>query len=218
MSELLGTFMALALTLALLSRVWQATRAFRWAAHLLLGAWLGYIVALVLKEILWGEVLLPFLRKPLAHPETVILFGLIFLLALRLSRQPHLRAWGILPLGILAGGGSALIMAGALRGSLTPQILAPTQLHFLPDSMLWWDVIAVALATFATIGIIVHFTRRKNSEPSFFGLDILSLLGYYTLMIAFGALLATTAGARITLLVDRVQYLIDLFRALFTFI
>lgn len=218
MRDILGTLTALALTLAILSRVWRPTRVFRWASHLLLGAWLGYIVAVVLKDVLWGEVLLPFLRMPLAHPETIVLFFLILLLTLRLSKHPRLRAWGMLPLGILAGGGSALILAGALRGSLTPQLLAPAKLHFLPQGMLWWDVFAVALATFATIGILVHFTRRTTPEPPSLGLDLLSLLGYYTLMIAFGALLATTAGARITLLIDRIQYIIDLLRHLLAFV
>ncbi|NOZ49288.1 MAG: hypothetical protein GXP37_04470 [Chloroflexi bacterium] len=215
MSDLLGMLTALVLTLALFSRIWRPNRAFRWASHLLLGAWMGYIAAVVLKQILWGTLLRPFLQMPLAHPETIIALALILLLALRLSRRPALRAWGILPLGMLAGGGSALLVAGALRGSLLPQLLVPAQLHFLPDTFPWWDAAAVTAATFATIGILIYFNRRSAATPASHILDSLSLLGYYTLMIGFGALLATTAGARITLLIDRMQYLITLIQQLF---
>jgi len=205
---------ALILTLVLFSRVWQNNRAFRWAAHLLLGAWLGYIVAVMLRQVLWRLVFRPFLQMPAAHPEVLITFVLMLLLTLRLSSHPALRSWGILPLGMLAGGGSALILAGALRGSLLPQLLIPAQLHFFSDTLPWWDAAAVTAATLATIGIIMYFGRRDLNAPSSLLVDGMALLGYYVLMISFGAVLATTAGARITLLIDRVQYILTLIQHL----
>ncbi len=217
MSETLGIITALLLTFALFTRIWRNNRLFHMAAHLLLGAWSAYIVVVLLRSVLWGMLLRPFLQAPAGHPEAIVALLLMLLLALRLSTREDVRDWGMVPLGLMAGGGSALIVAGALRGSLLPQLLVPAQIHYFPIEMLWWDAGAVVLATLATVGIILYFHKRDSEGPSAPVLDILALLGYYTLMIAFGALLAATAGARITLLIDRIQFVITMLRHLFGF-
>jgi len=99
-------------------------------------------------------------------------------------------------------------LAGALRGTLTPQILAAIDLHFFPASP-GFDALAVLLATVMTVSVILFFHDRAQpaSETSPGWLLALIKLGYWGVMIAAGALLATTAGARITLLIDRVHFL-----------
>ena len=68
-----------------------------------------------------------------------------------------------------------------------------------------------------TISVLLYFQQRRQQPAGPEGhpghlwarqsLVGLGKLGYLAVMLAFGALLASTAGARMTLLIDRVQYL-----------
>ena len=208
MSHLLGVLLATALTLAIFSRVWRANTGYHAAQHLLLGALAGYVAAVLLRT-----TLIPAFAGQLANGAAGWLMMLLtilltLLLGMRFTNKPHLRAAGLIPLALLIGAGSALALAGALRGTLTPQIMAAVDLHFFPaDPGL--DALIVVLATTMTIGVIAFFHYRShpaNESPSGWLMALIKL-GYWGVMIAAGALLATTAGARITLLIDRVTFL-----------
>ena len=217
MTSLLGAALATLITLAMFSRAYGDTRAFRWVSHLLLGMGAGYVASVVLKQ-----VLLPALNPNTAfHPLqlglSLIAGILIVLLGLRLSTKPGLRTWGLLPMGLMGGVGGALMLAGAVRGTLLPQLLAPLHLSraFFPEFPAL-DTIAVIVATLTTLGVFFFLLPKRPTERA--ARDSLAqwlfdgwrLWGYWAWMLALGALLASTAGARITLLIDRVQWLLGL--------
>jgi len=208
MSHLLGVLLATVLTLAIFSRVWRANAGYQAAQHLLLGALAGYVAAVLLRT-----TLIPGLSSQLEGGASgwLMLFLtllLILLLAMRFTNKPHLRDAGLIPLAMIIGVGSALALAGALRGTLTPQIMAAIDLRFFPaDPGL--DALIVVLATTMTIGVIAFFHYRSQPANENYPkwLLVLIKIGYWGVMIAAGALLATTACARITLLIDRVSFL-----------
>jgi hypothetical protein len=211
MSHLLGILLATALTLAIFSRVWRANPGYQAAQHLLLGALTGYVAAVLLRTTLIPALTGQLQNGPSGWLMLLLTILLILLLGMRFTGKSHLRAAGLIPLALLIGAGSALALAGALRGTLTPQILAAIDLHFLPASP-GFDALAVILATVITISVILffHYRTQPASETSPGWLLALIKLGYWGVMIAAGALLATTAGARITLLIDRITYLTEI--------
>ncbi len=208
MPYLLGVLLATVITLALFSRVWRANAGYQAAQHLLLGALAGYVAAVLLRN-----TLLPALTGQAQNGASgwmmlLLTLLLILLLGMRFTNKSQLRAAGLIPLALIVGVGSALALAGALRGTLTPQIMAAVDLHFFP-AIPWLDILAVMFVTTMTIGVILFFQHRAQpaNETAPVWLTLLITLGYWGVMIAAGALLATTAGARITLLIDRVYYL-----------
>lgn len=207
MTEHLGPLLATVVTLALFSRVWRPTLGFRLAERLLLGALAGYVAAVAARDVLWPGLILP-LRQ--GDAQTLIPLTLGGLLALRFTRVPWLRAWGLPPLGILVGGAAALAAAGALRGTLTPQILAGLHLSFLPAGPVWADFLLTLLSTLATLAVLAYLLRVDPPGRGHSALAALTWLGQALLMLALGGLLATTAGARLTLLIDRIAYLLTL--------
>ncbi|MCP4168428.1 MAG: hypothetical protein GY759_21395 [Chloroflexi bacterium] len=216
MAELLGTLTATVITLAIFSRVWRSNAAFRAAQYLLLGTLAGYVAAITLKTVLLPGFALPQTSDPLAWIPWFIPLLLIALLALRFSGTAAIRSVGLLPLGLLLGSGGALVLAGALRGTLIPQLLAPLTMSYLPLASSTADTLTVVAATLTSIAVLVYFQQRSqtgNTGSSLF-LSIIGKYGFWALMIAFGALLATTAGARITLFIDRIQYLIHIWSQL----
>ena len=215
--RVLGVLTATALTLLAFSRVWRLNSGFRAAEHLILGALAGYIAAVALRDILLPGLLIPLRHPFLAGPGALASLLLVVFLAFRFSSHPMLRNLGLLPLGLLVGAGGALALAGALRGTLVTQLLAPAALDFIPQSFAL-NFLAVIAATFTTIATLLTLARR-NDEENARSLDnpllrMITELGYLLIMAGLGALLAATAGARITLLIDRVQYLFDIWRGL----
>ena len=212
MTELLGTLTATLLTLAIFSRVWGPNPVFRWAEHLLLGVLSGYVAAVVLGRVLVPGLIAPLLSDPLGAWRLWAPTILVALLVLRLTRWPLLRDVGLLPVGMIVGAAGGLALAGAARGTLAPQLLAPSTLNLLPTSPGPADALAVALATLTTIAVLLYFQQHNRADDEL-GHPLLAAFGWVgrlALLLALGALLATTAGARITLLIDRVHYLIGI--------
>ena len=217
LSIFFGSFLATMLTLAIFSRAFRANPAFRWTAHLLLGAGGGYVAAVVLKQVIFPAMMVVTFLDILQYAVMLTAAGLTLLLALRFVSRPGVRAWGLLPLGLMAGVGGALALAGALRGSLLPQLMVVGQLTFLPGDP-FLNVITVVAATLTSLGVLLYLLPGLNArdvEADETG-GLMQMLngwrvwGYWALMLALGALLASTAGARITLLIDRVQWLMGM--------
>jgi hypothetical protein len=219
LSTLLGILLTSVLTLAIFSRAFRPNAAFRWTSHLLLGAGAGYVAAIVLKQVLLPAFSPADFLNAAQWGVTVAAGLLTLLLALRFAPKASIRAWGLLPLGIMAGVGGALALAGAMRGSLLPQLMAVESLHlqFLPHFPAL-DALSVVIATLTSLGVLLYLLPGLD-RPDALGeekpvvirvLNGWRLWGYWALMLALGALLASTAGARITLLIDRVQYLLGL--------
>ncbi len=214
---ILGALMATLLTLAIFSRAFGANRAFRWVSYLLLGSGAGYVAAIVLRQVLLPAIAPDSLRIPLQFGVTLTSLVLIALLGLRFASSPAIRAWGLPPLGLLAGVGGALALAGAMRGALLPQLMAVNHLHLTPRFPVL-DALSVVIATLTSLGVLLYLLpgldeKEASGEERPVAFRLLQgwrLWGYWALMLALGALLASTAGARITLLIERVQWLLGL--------
>ena len=220
MADFLGMMTAALLTVAIFTRVWRVNVGFRVAEYVLLGVLAGYVAAVALRDVLFPALLTPLLAEPLGQPVLLFSFLLVILLGLRFVREPMLRDLGLLPLGILLGAGGALALAGAARGTLAPQLLAAADLSFFPGGPAWLGLLAVLLSTLMTIAVLIFLFQRQPDDEATPGpatnrwLKPISYVGYLAVMIGAGALLASTAGARVLLLIDRVQYLLDMARVL----
>ena len=214
MTATLGAIVATLITLAVFSRAWRVNPLYRLASHAILGALTGYVAAITLRTVLFPGLFLPLVQEPGQRIWLAVVLLAILLLGLRLSRRPALRAWGLLPGAALAGGGAALLVAGAVRGTLVPQTLAALQLSLLP-AMPLADRLLITIATITTVGVLLYL-RRPQDETDSTALDRwlgpLATWGYLALMLALGALAASLAGARLTLLIDRVYYLINMWK------
>ena len=140
MPYLLGVLLATVLTLAIFSRVWRVNPGYQAAQHLLLGALAGYVAAVLLRN-----TLIPALAGQAQNGASgwmmlILTLLLILLLGMRFTNKSQLRAAGLIPLALLVGAGSALALAGALRGTLTPQVMAAVDLQFFP-AVPWLDAL-----------------------------------------------------------------------------
>ena len=214
---LFGIFLATVVTLAVFSRVLYPNPVFRWVSHLLLGVGAGYVAAVVFRRVLLPAFAPAELQDPWHLFVVLVSVLLMALMALRFARSEPVRAWGLLPLGMTAGVGGGLALVGMMRGSLLPQLMAVNQLQFSPQFP-ELDLLNITLATLTSLGVLLYLlpdprAAGLNVRKYGFGFWIFAkwqLLGYWALMLALGALVGSTAGARLTLLIDRVQFLLSL--------
>jgi hypothetical protein len=203
--RLVGIWVAAILTLMVYSRLIGDNPLSRLAEHLLVGVAAGYAAVLAYYSVLWPRLIQPLWEHPLDNLHLILPATLVVLLLLR--PVARLRPLASLPLGIVLGVGCALAIAGALAGSLIPQVQA-TMLSLDPSQPLK-TVINNAIVIAGVIGTLLYFyfTARPNSAAAR-GLHGAAVVGKWTMILSFGAVFATTLTARLAVLIGRMQFLL----------
>ncbi|MDD3827425.1 MAG: hypothetical protein PHY79_15775 [Anaerolineae bacterium] len=214
----LDTVVAVLLTLFVFSFLLGDNALYRLAEHLFVGVAIGYAVVIA-----FHSVLVPRLITPLAEGlETqnwgqvlLALIALLFGLLLLLKPLRSLSWWGNLSIALLLGIGAALAIGGALLGTLIPQVAATADMPrysalYGPGLGLFSGIVVVV----GTIGVVLHFHFGRGREGRFSALRDAVVhswggLGRWFVLIAFAAILATTFLSRLSLLVGRVQFVLD---------
>ena len=213
--DVVGLATATILTLAVLSYLFGENGLYRLAQSLFVGVAAGYAGALTWHSILWPRVLLL-----IRQPATYWYYGLFFILgAMLLARGLRAtRALADLPLGVLFGIGAALALGGALGGTLLPLVrslfspLAPQSYGASwPAWMVIVDSALIIIGTLAVLGAF-QFTIPQRGPFMYIGKAWSALghsLGRGLIMVAFGALYAGALVSFFTLLIGRIEFLLQ---------
>ncbi len=207
-----GVWLAALLTLLVFSYLLHDTFLFRLAQSLLVGGAVGYGSAVILRSVLWDQLLAPLLRDSLSlWSHTWVLFIPLFLGLLLLTKLIPGWSVGNISLGYLFGVGAALAIGGALTGALGPQ-LGATIVSLSPGlgPATWVNNLLIVVGV---LGVLLAF----RFTPS---LTLLPLRGYSAvtgiwgrigtgfMMVAFGAIFANVLTARISTLVGQLYFLL----------
>jgi hypothetical protein len=215
-----GPWLAFALTLMVFSYLLGDNPLFRIAEHLLVGLALGFawIVA-------WHSVFLPRViarigsQNPVEIGYTLVPLALGALLLFK-GRGSSSRI-SSLPLAYLFGVGAAVALVGAILGTLIPQ--ASATIHsFNPSDYLveyasenvWYPLTNAFFIVLGTVCTLLYFTFTAGGQSRLgrlwgglvrFGAGV----GRWFLMFTFGALFGSLVMSRVSLLVERITFLID---------
>jgi len=214
MDELLGSdfiwvWMAALLTIMVYSYLLGDNPLYRLAEHVFIGSSVAYAVVVVIHG-----VLVPLLLAPLISGEmgerllaaVPLVLGLLLWAKLKTSW-----AWlGNFSVAFLLGVGAALAIGGALLGSLLPQVRATSNAIDLSGL---GNGLIIVIGTLSTL-LYFHFVTSAEGGLSGIGTGFVrawARFGRWFIMIAFGAIFANTVMARISLLIGRVQFLLEVF-------
>ncbi len=222
--DTVGTIVAMILTLCVFSYLLGDNALYRLAGHIFVGVAVGYAVVIAFHNVISAKLLLPLVDAINRNDwGSVSLLALTLLMGLLLLTRPlkGLSWLGSLSVAVLLGVGAALAIGGALLGTLLPQIGATA------DISLYVSRYGPALGLFSgllvligAIGVLLHFHYGEDQEGPLAGVRdrVVRLwggLGRWFMLIAFGAILATTFVSRLSLLAGRVQFLLDGVRGFF---
>ena len=219
--DVAGTFVAIVLTLAVFSFLLGDNVLFRLAEHIFVGAAVGYAAVVAFHSILIPRVLVPILEAAAAGdwlqltvPLIPLVLGLLLLTKSFRWAAPF--SWlGSLSVALLLGVGAALALAGALLGTLLPQISATADLfRYVEHYGYVLGLFSGIVVLIGVTGVLLHFyfgsvgtgplARLRTGLVRTWG-----GLGRWFIFVAFGAILATTFMSRLSLFTGRMQFLIE---------
>ncbi|MBI5877523.1 MAG: hypothetical protein HZB53_07730 [Chloroflexi bacterium] len=219
--DAVGVFVSAALTVMIFTYVVGDNLFFRIAQHMLIGAVAAYAVVAAVHQVLLGQLLAPLA----AHPDTQYpLLAPLALGVMLLTRIAPGTAWiGRVPVAFLLGVGAAAAVSGAVLGTLLPQGLVTARSLFDgagPDATPVQQGVQVfnnVLMLAGTLGVLVSFQfvrgNRSLAGRAFNAVVALwGALGRGFIWVALGALFAGLVLSRVTLLVGRIQFLLEAFR------
>jgi hypothetical protein len=208
-------------TLLIFSYVLGDSPLFRIAVYIFVGVSSGYIAAVA-----WWQVIMPRLVYPLMSAissGSMFDFGLMLtplLGALMLLIFPRQTGLGRIVMAFLVGVGAAVTLAGALIGTLIPQVMGTIN-AFDMTSVAGKDISfyieAISSAVIILIGTVLtlayfHFGARPKADGSMRRLGLIEVLawgGRVFIGIALGAVFAGVYAAALTALIERISSLIN---------
>lgn len=214
--DVLGVWLAALLTILVFTYLVRDTFLFRIASALLVGTAIGFVSAIVIRDVLIPQIV-RVVGEVAALPESSLtlvidLIPLLLGLSLLIKLTPSFRNSTVSNLGLayLFGIGAALAIGGALSGALAPQIVA-TMIPIVPGEGFDW--INSLLIVIGTLGAFLAFRFiQPGAGPGQRVYDAITkswgTLGRGFIMIAFGALLASLITARVSTLVGQLYFLL----------
>lgn len=205
-SELIIGLLSFLFTVLILSYIIGDNPAFRLAVHAFVGVAAGYVAATVFRQVVVDKLFLPLLvGSPL--DRLLMLFPLLMSVFLLAKMSPSLEWLGRPVVAFLVGVGTATAVAGAVLGTLFPQIQASAT----PFGQGAGGIVSGALILLGTITTLAYFqfTVGKASAGRRGNLmSLLALLGQVFIAIALGAVFAGVLAAALTAFVDRIQSIV----------
>ncbi len=187
-------------TLALFSFLYKDNPAYRLAEHIFAGLTAGYQVGLI-----WDTIILQKLWDPMVQNGQWWLFipGVLgFLMFARLI--PKISWLSRVSLAFVMGTTAGVFLVTQLHGLVLPQMQS-TMLALGGENGFASAVLAIVVVV-GVISTLVYFYFSKEHTGV---LGVTAKVGIWFIMISFGAHFGYTVMGRVSLLIGRVQFLID---------
>lgn len=200
---------------------------FKIAVYLFVGVASGYTAAVVFWQVLYPKLFLPtvlilqtgdFMRGILL---VVPWLGFAFIL---MKISPRLAGIARITMAFLVGAGAAVTIAGALTGTIIPQMIATID-FFDPSLAAARNISAFEVlgnGTILLVGVVTtlayfHFGARQKPDGSpkrFALIDLLSWIGRIFIGITLGVIFAGVYAAALSAMIERMNFLINFLTSL----
>lgn len=220
--DLAGTLLAALLTIMILSYLWRDNPAFRIASYLFVGVAAGYAGTVAWHTVLNPGLVDPFLDRGLgviSDPTVIVPWVLVLLLIFKVS--PATTRLGSVSTALMVGVGAAVVVGGAITGTLIPQSLAamttlsPSAVTPTTGETGLERVINVLILLLGTVTTLMYFrfgarqTAAGAKERTWYEAWV-ARVGQVFIAITFGVMYAGVLMSTIIVLGERVQFLVDL--------
>ncbi len=222
--QALGVALGFVLTLMIYSYLLGDNPLYRLAVHVMVGVGLGYAVVVIIYGVIVPQLIGPFERiltgEAIEAGERIQVVAAVLAVFLLLKLSPRTAPLGNVAMGFVMGVGSAVAVGGAVLGTLLPQVSATSlalvpgsEPSVLPDQSGLANILAALVVVTGTITSLLYFHfaarpvgRDRVQRPGW--IVVSAQLGHAFLMITFGSLFAGALIASLSVLTERVQFLI----------
>lgn len=212
--EFIWTIATFVLTLTVLSYLIGDNLLFRLAAYVFVGVAAGLVAVMVIYQVILPRMVWPLIygtneERLLALVPAVLGVFLLFKLSRRLGRL------GNAPMAYIAGAGAAIIIGGAVYGTIIGQgSAAVNTLQFAPGSGYLGRLgegVIILLGTLTSLAYFNFSTRAGVTQPGRRSgvMQAVSGVGQVFISITLGAVYAGVLLAALSALVERILFLIQ---------
>lgn len=207
------------LTLLVLSFVLGDNPAFRFALEILVGSTAGYFAVILIRQVIAPKLIYDLLIGNYIVAAIPLILSVLLILRL----IPRFSRIGNIPLAYLAGTGAAVVIGGAIFGTLMTQVSASaTQFSSwktLTSGEGGINFLEGLFVLFGTIAALLYFqfTLRADKSGSTAqpkSIETIRSAGKVFIIVTLGAVFAGVFNASVTALVSRLAFLWDTIRLL----
>jgi len=186
-------------TLSLFSFMYKDNPFYKVAEHIFAGLSAGYYVGLI-----WESVIVQQLWDPMMGGDWWLVFpGILgFLMFARFF--PKVSWVSRTPLAFVMGVTAGIFIISQLHGLVLPQMQAT--MGVVDDVNGFWDFLLATVVVVGVISTLIYFYFSKEHTGA---LGVTAKVGIWFIMISFGAHFGYTVMGRVSLLIGRVQFLVE---------
>jgi hypothetical protein len=218
-ADFLWTLAGFLLTLIVLSYVFGDHVLFRMVSYLFVGCTAGYVAVIVIYQVILPHLIWPLLSG-VAGERILALGGLVLSALLFIRLVPGLSKAGNLALAYLVGVSAAVIISGAIYGTILPQISNSTAMQpaFSGASTLYrlFEGSVFLIGTITSLLFFHYGVPAKSSDkkrnPMVEGF---ARIGSGFIAITFGAVFAGVYAAALAALMDRLVFILQFIQQFF---
>jgi hypothetical protein len=191
---------------------------FRLGAYCLVGVSAGYLMAVMMSSVLFGQYLYPLFFNFSLDKIPTLLILLVLGLLLLARMDPRGSSMAFLPMAFLVGVGAAVVVGGSLSGTFLPQAVAAAEPSLLPadssGSLDFWSMLenwCVLLGTLTTLAYFHFGARPRGGAAPAVSRVIAPIVqvGKMFLSLTLGALYAGALLSSMSILVERIYSIIQ---------
>ena len=212
--SLVGRIVAFALSLMVLSYLIGDNPLYRIALHIFVGAAAGYTAIVLVQSVLAPRLfIITNWQKAVTSaqvneylPLVSLIIPAILAVMLLFKLNPRSSLLGNLPLALMVGVGAAVAVAGAITGTIFPQVSA----SWNADP----NLINALIVNLCTVLALFYFfySRRPQAEgqarPSVWG-QVFAIFPRAVITITLAALYAGALAASLAVFSDRIRFILD---------
>ena len=222
--DLISGVLSFLFTVLILSYLIGDNPLFRIAVYLFVGITAGYVASVILWQVLTPRLFTPTssMFQTGAYEQAALLvvpwLGLAFIL---MKISPRLSRIASFTMAFLVGAGAAVIIAGALIGTIIPQVSATINFFDLniaaARNINPAEVIgngSIMLVGVVTTLSYFHFGARPQASGNprrFIVIEFFAFIGKIFIGITLGVIFAGVYAAALTALIERISSLINFF-------
>lgn len=215
-ADLIWTLVSFFLTVLVLSYIFGDNPLFRIATYLFVGVAAGYVAVIIIQDVIVPRMILPIFNRNLEQGGIALLS--LVLSALLLTKLSPRFAWlGSIPMAYLVGATAAIVIYGAVFGTLWPQVAATIDLFdvkSLPSgsnpTMALFSGGVVLIGTITSLAYFQFGSPGKAGRPIERSpwMSLLGRVGQIFIAITFGAIFAGVFASALAALIERLSFLV----------
>jgi len=210
-AQAIGIIIGAILTFMMYSFLYKDNFFYKFGEHLYVGISVGYLVNLTYWQVFFPQFIVPFLYQR----EYILIIPMILGLMM-LARFVRQIAWlSRTPMAFIIGVGSGLAIPAVLNANILAQLHSTIRkLWFTPAEYgamsggfeMFWETMSLWLIFIGVLSVLFYFYFSIEHKGV---VGKLGTVGIWFIMISFGAAFGYTVMARVSLLIGRVQFLVN---------